>query len=117
MRHRKRKWKFNRTTSHRKALFRTQVTQLLKHEKIVTTEPKAKMLRRWADRMITLGKTGSVAARREARRVIREREVLTKLFAEIGPRYKDRAGGYTRIIRMVPRPGDNAKQAIIELVK
>jgi large subunit ribosomal protein L17 len=108
--------KLGRTTSHRKAMLRTMVTSLLKHEKIQTTDMKAKELRKVAEKMITLGKRGGLHARRQAAAYVREREVVGKLFGEMSERYKERAGGYTRIIKSGYRVGDNAPMSIIEFV-
>lgn len=116
MRHGKIGRSLSRTWSHRKAMFRNMVTSLLDHERIVTTEAKAKELRRVAEKMITLGKRGTPHARRRALSFIRGREVVAKLFEQLASRYKDRPGGYTRIIKLGPRRGDNAMEAIIELV-
>ncbi len=115
MRHRKSGRKLNRTSSHRSAMFRNMVTSLLEHERIVTTIPKAKEIRRWADAMITLGKRGDLHARRQALAVIRSKGVVHKLFAELGPRYQVRQGGYTRIVKMGFRKGDGAPMCLIEL--
>ncbi len=109
--------KLGRTTSHRKAMLRTMVTSLLKHEKIKTTDMKAKELRKVAEKMIGLGKQGDLHARRQAAAYVREREVVGKLFGELSVRYKDRAGGYTRIIKTGNRVGDNAPMSIIEFVR
>jgi large subunit ribosomal protein L17 len=108
--------KLGRTTSHRKAMLRTMVTSLLKHEKIQTTDMKAKELRKVAEKMITLGKRGDLHARRQAAAYVREREVVGKLFGEMSERYKERAGGYTRVIKSGYRAGDNAPMSIIEFV-
>ncbi len=116
MRHRKDHRKLNRSPSHRHAMLRNLVTSLLEHERVRTTDAKAKEARRIAERMITLGKRGTLHARRRAARVLRSRAVLTKLFDTLGPRYEDRAGGYTRITKLGPRPGDNAAVSLIELV-
>ena len=116
MRHRKIGRSFSRTWSHRKAMFRNLVTALLDHEQIVTTEAKAKELRRVADKMITLGKRGSLHARRQAAAFLHGPLVLRKLFDELAARFQDRPGGYTRIIKLGPRRGDNAPLAMIELV-
>ena len=104
------------TTSHRKAMLRTMVTSFLKYEKIKTTETKAKELRRVAEKMITLGKRGDLHARRQAAAFIRERDMVGKLFGELSERYRDRSGGYTRIVKMGYRAGDNAPMSIIEFV-
>jgi len=116
MRHRKEKRQLGRTTSHRKALLRNLVTALLDKERIETTLAKAKELRRIADRMITLGKKGDLAARRRALMTIRSREIVGKLFSDLALRYEGRAGGYTRIYQLGPRQGDGASMALIELV-
>lgn len=116
MRHNVRGRKLNRTPAHRKMLYRNLVTALLKHERITTTVPKAKEARILAEKMITFAKAGDLNSRRMAARKLNEPAVLQKLFAEIGPRYADRPGGYTRILRIGPRQGDNAEMAILELV-
>jgi large subunit ribosomal protein L17 len=108
--------KLNKTSTHRKSMFANMTTSLLKHEQIKTTLPKAKELRRFADKIITLGKQGTLHARRQAAAVVRDDEVLRKLFDTLAERYKDRAGGYTRVLRAGHRYGDNAPLAIIELV-
>lgn len=116
MRHRKVSRRFGRSTSHRTAMFRNMVTSLLNHERITTTDAKAKEIRSVAEKMITLGKRGDLHAQRQAAAYIREKSVVTKLFSQIAPRYKERAGGYTRIIKIGMRPGDSAPVSIIELV-
>lgn len=116
MRHRKSGRHLNRTSSHRKAMFRNMVCSLVEHEMIRTTVPKAKELRRFAEPMITLGKTDSVANRRLAFSRLRDKAVVGKLFSEIGPRYQDRPGGYLRIMKAGSRPGDAAPMAYVELV-
>lgn len=116
MRHRKQKRQLGRTTSHRKALLRNLVTALLDKERIETTLAKAKELRRVADRMITLGKKGDLAARRRALMTIRSKDVVGKLFSDLALRYDSRPGGYTRIYQLGPRSGDGASMALIELV-
>jgi large subunit ribosomal protein L17 len=116
MRHLKAGRKLGRTSSHRLATLRNMVTSLLEHEKIQTTDAKAKELKRLADKMITLGKRGDLHARRQSLRIIRDKNVAKKLFDDIAPRFKDRNGGYTRIMKMRRRPGDNAPISIIELV-
>lgn len=108
--------RLGRPLGHRKALLRNLVTDLLDHGKIETTEVKAKEVRILADNLITLGKKGDLHARRQAARVIGNPEVLKKLFAEIAPRYTERSGGYTRIVKLGPRRGDAAPMALIELV-
>ncbi len=117
MRHRKSGRKLNRTSSHRKALMRNMVTSLLDHERIETTDAKAKALRGLADRMITLGKRGDLHARRQALSVIRSKEVTAKVFDELAERFRDRPGGYTRVIKLGNRVGDAAPISIIELVE
>ncbi len=114
MRHMNQGRKLNRTSAHRKALFRNLVLALLKHERIKTTDAKAKDLRHFADRMVTLGKRGDVAARRLAFNFLQSRDDVKKLFDEIAPRFKDRAGGYTRVIKFGFRRGDAAPLSIIE---
>ena len=109
--------KLGRTTSHRKAMLRTMVTSLLKHEKIQTTDMKAKELKKVADKMITLGKRGDLHARRQAAAYVRERDMVGKLFGDLSVRYKERAGGYTRIVKSGYRAGDNAPMSIIEFVQ
>ena len=109
--------KLGRKYSQRKALYRGLVIALVKHERIRTTEAKAKELRPFAERLITLSRRGDLASRRRARRHVADREVLTKLFDEIGPRYGDRDGGYTRILKLGARRGDGAELAVIELVE
>jgi large subunit ribosomal protein L17 len=116
MRHQKAGRKLGRTTSHKEAMLRNMVTSLFKHEKITTTDTKAKELRQVAEKMISLGKNGSLHARRRAAGVVRERGVVKKLFEDISPRYKDRSGGYTRIVKAGFRVGDNAPLAMIELI-
>jgi len=116
MRHRKSGRKFNINSSHRKALFSNMVSSLFKHELIKTTLPKAKELRSYAEPLITLSKDDSVAKRRLAFSRLRDRDVVTKLFNELGPRYKNRAGGYLRIMKCGFRPGDDAPMAYVELV-
>ncbi len=109
--------KLGRTTSHRKAMLRTMVTSFLKHEKIKTTDLKAKELRKVAEKMIGLGKRGDLHARRQAAAYVREREMVCKLFGELSARYRDRSGGYTRIVKTGYRAGDNAPMSIIEFVR
>jgi len=116
MRHLKDGVKLNRSAPHRKAMFRNMVTSLLKYERIETTLPKSKELRRITDRMITLGKEGTLSARRRAASYIQEPKVLQKLFDSISPRYVERNGGYTRTYKAGLRRGDAAQMAIIELV-
>jgi large subunit ribosomal protein L17 len=117
MRHNNAGRRLGRTTSHREAMFRNMVTSLLDHEKITTTDAKAKEIRSVAEKMITLGKRGDLHAMRLAASYIREKSVVTKLFTTIAPRYKDRLGGYTRIIKLGVRQGDNASVSLIELVE
>src|SRR4030088_1330698 len=114
MRHMNQGRKLNRTSAHRKALFRNLVLALLKHERIKTTDAKAKELRHFADRMITLGKRGDLAARRLAFNFMQSRDAVKKLFDEIAPRFKERPGGYTRVIKFGFRRGDAAALSIIE---
>ena len=116
MRHRKAGKRLGRTSSHREAMLRNMVTSLLDHERIVTTTPKAKEVRKLADRMITLAKRGDLHARRQAMAVIRSKAVVAKLFEELKNDYQNRTGGYTRIIKTGNRIGDAASMAIIELV-
>jgi large subunit ribosomal protein L17 len=108
--------KLNMTTSHRLAMFRNMVTSLLNHERIYTTVPKAKEMRRWAEWMITLGKHGDLHARRQALSVIREKSVVYKVFDELAQRYQNRAGGYTRIVKVGFRRGDAAPMCMLELI-
>jgi len=116
MRHRQSNRKLNRTTSHRLAMFRNMSVSLLKHEVIKTTLPKAKELRRFVEPLITLGKEPSLANHRLAFDRLRDREIVVKLFGELGPRYKTRPGGYLRILKYGFRNGDNAPMALVELV-
>jgi large subunit ribosomal protein L17 len=109
--------KLGRTPSHREAMLRTMVTSFLKYEKIKTTDIKAKELRKVAEKMITLGKRGDLHARRQAAAFVRERDVVSKLFGELSTRYRDRVGGYTRIVKTGYRIGDNALMSIIEFVR
>jgi len=108
--------KLNRTSSHRLAMFRNMANSLLRHEAIKTTLPKAKELRRVVEPLITLGREPTVANKRLAFNRLRDREMVVKLFSEIGPRYKARNGGYTRILKMGFRVGDNAPMAFVELI-
>lgn len=117
MRHNKAGRRLGRTTSHRNAMFRNMVTSFLDHERITTTDSKAKELRSIAEKMITLGKRGDLHALRQAASFIRDKKVVTKLFSSIASRYKEREGGYTRIIKLGIRPGDNASLSVIELVE
>lgn len=116
MRHRNGARKLNRTSSHRKAMFSNMAVSLLMHEQIKTTLPKAKDLRRVADKMITLGKRGTLHTRRRAFSYLRDDGAVTKLFEVLAERYKDRNGGYTRVLKVGFRYGDNAPMAVIELV-
>ena len=116
MRHRKASLKLNRTTSHRNAMFRNMVTSLFKHERIRTTGAKAKELRRWADHLITLAKRGDLHARRQALAIVREKQVVHKLFEEANEKFGHSAGGYTRIVKLGRRAGDAAPMSLIELV-
>ena len=117
MRHAKSGRKLNRTASHRKAMFANMAVALIKHEQIKTTLPKAKDLRGVVDRLITLGKRGDLHARRQALSVLRDSTIAAKLFKELAERYKDRPGGYTRVIKAGFRYGDTAPMAVIELVE
>ncbi|MBN9306202.1 MAG: 50S ribosomal protein L17 [Devosia sp. 67-54] len=116
MRHGNTNRKLSRTASHRKAMFANMSAALIKHEQIVTTLPKAKELRPIVEKLITLGKRGDLHARRQAAAQMRDETQVQKLFGVIGPRYKDRNGGYTRILKAGFRYGDNAAVAVIELV-
>src|SRR5882672_2754769 len=116
MRHRHGLRKLNRTTSHRLAMLRNMSNSLLRHELIRTTLPKAKELRRVVEPLITLGKQPTLANKRLAFSRLRDRDIVTKLFGELGPRYQARPGGYTRILKMGFRVGDNAPMAFVELV-
>ncbi len=117
MRHNKAGRRLGRNSSHRRAMMRNMVTSLLDHDRITTTDTRAKELRKLADKMITLGKRGDLHARRQALQVIQDKKVVAKLFERIAPRYQERPGGYTRIIKLGARPGDNAPLAVIELVE
>lgn len=116
MRHRKSGRRLGRNSSHRKAMFRNMATSLLRHETIKTTLPKAKELRRVIEPLITLAKVDGVANRRLAYDRLRDKEAVGKLFKDVGPRFKDRPGGYLRILKTGPRPGDAAPMAIVQLV-
>lgn len=116
MRHRKSGLKLNMSSSHRAAMFRNMVTSLLKHEKIQTTSTRAKELRGWAEHLITLAKRGDLHARRQALSIVREKNVVHKLFEEAAERFSAMAGGYTRVIKIGRRPGDAAPMSLIELV-
>ena len=117
MRHRKSGRRLGRNSSHRKAMFRNMAASMLKHETIRTTLPKAKELRRVVEPLITLARNDSVANRRLAFDRLRDKEVVGKLFSELGPRFKDRPGGYLRILKTGPRPGDAAPMAIVMLTE
>ena len=117
MRHKLAGRKLGRPTAHRWALYRNQVTALLAYEKITTTEAKAKEVRILAEKVITLGKDGSLASRRRALAFITDKKMVEKLFNEIAPDYADRGGGYTRLVKLGPRLGDNAPMVQIELVR
>jgi large subunit ribosomal protein L17 len=108
--------KLGRTSAHRNALFRNQLTSLIEHERIITTLPKAKELRPQIERLVTLGKNDSVHNRRQAERVVGDDGLIAKLFDTLGPRFTERPGGYTRIIKLGPRRGDAAEMAILEFV-
>jgi large subunit ribosomal protein L17 len=114
MRHLNQGRKLSRTSAHRKALFKNLVLSLIRHERIKTTDAKAKELRRYADRMVTLGKRGDLACRRRAFSFLQSRDAVKKLFDEIAPRFKDRAGGYTRVIKFGVRIGDAASISVVE---
>ena len=116
MRHRKSGVKLNRTTSHRQAMFRNMVTSLFKHDRIKTTDAKAKELRRWADHIVTLAKRGDLHARRMAMSIVREKDVVHKLFEEAPERFGAINGGYTRIVKIGRRAGDAAAMTLVELV-
>ena len=117
MRHRLAGRKLGRRSSHRRVLYRNMVTDLLRHEKLVTTEPKAKEVRGIAEKMITLGKNSGLHSYRQALSFIMDKKVTEKLFADLAPRYKERSGGYTRIIKLQPRLGDGAPMVKLELVE
>jgi len=116
MRHRAKGRQLSRTASHRRALLNNMATSLFEHGQIITTEAKAKELRPFAEKLITLARRGDLHARRLAQQKIKDREVLARLFSEIGPRFAGRPGGYTRILKLGHRPGDGADQARIELL-
>ena len=116
MRHRVAGVKLNRSPAHRRALFRNLVTALLQHESVRTTDAKAKELKRWGDRMITLGKQGTLHARRRAAALVQSRTIVKKLFDELAPRYESRQGGYTRVVKLGVRAGDAAPVSVVELV-
>ena len=116
MRHKYSGRKLNRTSSHRTAMFKNMMASLIEHEEIKTTLPKAKELRRFLERLITISKVDTVAKRRVVFSRIRSKDAVTKLFSELGPRFKNRPGGYLRILKCGFRPGDKAPMAIIQLV-
>jgi len=116
MRHGKRNRKLGRTSAHRIAMFRNQLQSLVLSERIVTTLPKAKELRRVAERVVTRGKQDTVPARRWVRRWIPDRDLVSKVFDVISPRFSERPGGYTRIVKLGPRQGDGAEMAVLEFV-
>lgn len=116
MRHQKAGKKLGRTSSHRKAMFRNMLTSLFEHEKIETTDVKAKELRKIAEKIVTLGKKGDLHSRRQVLRVISDKKIVKNLFDQIVPRYQGRNGGYTRIFKVGRRHGDNAPLSIIELI-
>jgi len=117
MRHRKKGRQLSRTASHKKATLRNMATSLFRHERIRTTEAKAKELRPFAEKLVTLSRRDDVHSRRQVRRHIQDREILTKLFDDIGPRFVGREGGYTRILKLGARKGDGAELALIELTE
>lgn len=117
MRHNKSGRRLGRNSSNRKAMLRNMVTSLIDHERITTTDARAKEVRKIAEKMITLGKRGDLHARRQALSVIFEKKVVAKLFDRLAPRFQDRPGGYTRIIKIGNRSGDNAPVSIIEFVE
>jgi large subunit ribosomal protein L17 len=117
MRHRKRGRQLSRTASHKQAMLRNMATSLFRHERIRTTEAKAKELRPFAEKLVTLSRTDDVHSRRRVRRHIQDREVLAKLFDDIGPRFEGREGGYTRVLKLGARKGDGAELALIELTE
>lgn len=116
MRHRAKGRQLSRTSSHRRALLNNMATSLFAHGQIITTEAKAKELRPFAEKLITLARRGDLHARRQVQQKIKDREVLGRLFSEIGPRFAGRPGGYTRILKLGHRPGDGADEARIELL-
>jgi large subunit ribosomal protein L17 len=116
MRHQKQGLKLGRTSSHRGAMFRNMVTSLLKHDRIRTTDVKAKEIRRWADHVITLAKRGDLHARRQALAIVMEKNVVHRLFEEANERFAATSGGYTRVLKMGRRPGDAAPMSVVELV-
>ncbi|MBI5587248.1 MAG: 50S ribosomal protein L17 [Deltaproteobacteria bacterium] len=117
MRHNRDEKRFDKTYSHLKSMMSNMTNDLIMAGRIKTTTPRAKVLRSWAEKMITLGKNGSVASRRRAMAFLRNKSSVTRLFAEVAPQFKERNGGYTRILKLGNRPGDNAAMSIIELVE
>ena len=117
MRHKVAGRNLSRSTEHRWALYRNKVNALLDHDRITTTEAKAREVRSLAEKMITLAKDGTLASRRETLAFITDKKVVDRLFAEIAPSYADRKGGYTRLLKLGPRPGDSAPMVQVELVK
>ncbi len=117
MRHNVAGRRLGRSTGHRRALYRNLVTELLRHEKIITTEAKAKEVRGIAEKLITLGRKSGLHSYRQALSFVTDKKVTAKVFAELGPRYKERPGGYTRIVKLEPRLGDGAPMVQLELVK
>ena len=109
--------KLNKNSSHRKAMFKNMITDFFRHEQIETTLPKAKELKRKVEKLITTAKDNSVNARRKVAKEVLDNEIVTKLFDEIAPKYYDRPGGYTRVLKLYPRRGDGAEKAILELVE
>ena len=116
MRHRKAGLKLSRNMSHLNAMFRSMVTSLFKHDRIRTTDTKAKELRRWADHIVTLAKRGDLHARRQALAIVQEKAVVHKIFEKAAERYGSTAGGYTRLVKIGPRPGDAADMTLVELI-
>lgn len=116
MRHQNAGLKLGRTSSHRNAMFRNMVTSLLKYDRIRTTDVKAKELKRWADKIITLAKQGDLSARRQALSIVREKDVVHKIFKEASERFGSMVGGYTRVVKIGIRPGDAAPISMVELV-
>jgi len=117
MRHRKAGRKLNRSSGHRRALYKNLITELFRHEKIKTTEAKAKAIQGKAEKLITLAKRGDLHARRQAMAMLTDPAVAKKLFDSLAPRYEERSGGYTRLFRLGPRQGDGAPMAVLELVE
>jgi large subunit ribosomal protein L17 len=117
MRHRKHRSRLNRTTEHRKALMRNLAVALIEHERIHTTAPKARQLRPFVERLVTLGRDGSLAARRRAFSRLGKKQAVHKLFTVIGPRFQERPGGYTRVVKAERREGDGAEMAFIEFIE